>query len=108
VICKREFPQLVQLHEKFAKEGVAVITVSLDEPQTAGIHQKVLSFLTKQKAAFTNVILDENQDFWQDKFHFKGPPCVFVFDREGNWKQFKDIEGYEEVEKYVARRLKEK
>ena len=96
------------MHEKFAEHGVTVITVSLDEPQTKGIQQKLLSFLTKQKATFTNVILDESQDFWQDKFHFKGPPCVFVFNREGKWKQFKDIEGYADVEKYIARCLKEK
>jgi hypothetical protein len=108
VICKREFPQLVQLHEKNANSDLTVITVSLDEPAEKGIKEKVLGFLTKQKAVFTNVMLDENQDFWQKKFHFEGPPCVFVFDREGKWKQFKNIEGYEEVEKYVAKCLMEK
>jgi len=106
VPCKKEFPQLVELHSKYAMEGLTAISVSLDEPEEKGKKERVVSFLTNTKATFTNFILDESQEFWQKKFDFMGPPCVFVFNRQGKWKQFKDIENYQEVEKYAVKCLK--
>lgn len=106
--CRKEFPQLVQLHDKYAKEDVVAISVSLDEPEEKGKVESVLKFLTTQKATFTNFIIDENQEFWQKEFHFIAPPCVYVFNREGKWKQFEGAEHYPEVEKYVNKCLKAK
>ena len=67
MICKKEFPQLVQLHKDNAKDGLVAISVSLDEPGEKDVKQKVQSFLNKMKANFPNVILDESQEFWQNK-----------------------------------------
>ena len=106
MICKKEFPQLVQLYKDNAKDGLVAISVSLDEPGEKGVKEKVQSFLNKMKANFPNVILDESQEFWQNKFDFRGPPCVFVFNREGKWKQFKDFENYDAIKKYALSCLK--
>jgi hypothetical protein len=37
-----------------------------------------------------------------------GPPCVFVFNREGKWKQFKFFENYDEIKQYALKCLNAK
>lgn len=78
--CKQEFPHLVALHRKYAADGLVCLSVSVDEEKTAA---KALEFLQKQKATFGNYRLDEETDFWQEKWDLKGIPAVFVFDRDG-------------------------
>ncbi len=108
--CKKEFPQLVRLHEKFAAEGLAAVSVSLDTPADQAKVLKFLQgdnkFLNGKKAGFTNLILDESQEFWQAKFKISGPPCVFVFNRQGEWRRFEGETPYVEAEKFVAECLK--
>jgi hypothetical protein len=94
------------MHKKYSSEGLAAISVSLDDPQDSKVMSRVLSFLQKQQAAFTNLVLDEKAEFWQEKLKFDGPPCVFVFDRDGKWKKFEAPFEYEDVEKYVAELMK--
>jgi hypothetical protein len=93
------------MHNKYAKNGFAAISVSLDDPKNDKARQRVIDFLTKQKATFTNLILDEESEVWQKKLKFEGPPCVFVFDRDGTWKQY-TAPDYAEIEKYVAELMK--
>jgi thiol-disulfide isomerase/thioredoxin len=106
--CKKEFPRLVKMHKNYSPDSFAAISVSLDDPQDSKAMGRVLAFLRKQQATFTNVVLDEKAEFWQDKLKFDGPPCVFVFDREGKWKQFAPPVEYTDVEKYVAELMKGK
>ena len=101
--CRAEFPHLVELNEKYAKQGLVAVSVSFDEPKDKA---KVLKFLQDKKATFTNVILDESQDLWLPKFHIYGPPAVFVFNRQGKWTQFKYDRVYGRVEKLVAEQLR--
>jgi hypothetical protein len=101
------------LHEQYGKDGLVAISVSLDDPRDKDKKDQkvrerkdtVLEFLQKQKAAFTNLILDESQDFWQKKFGFTAPPCVFVFNREGKWKRVASEDPYAEAAKLVAEYL---
>jgi thiol-disulfide isomerase/thioredoxin len=109
LICKKEFPHLVQMHQKYASEGMAAVSVSLDDPSQPGTQDKVLHFLKLQRASFTNLILNEKPEVWQQKLGFDGPPCVFVFDRQGEIKkQFKDEFSYGDVEKLVKELLAKK
>jgi hypothetical protein len=96
------------LHKNYAKAGLVAISVSLDDPAEKGKQEAVLKFLNSKNASFTNLILDESQEFWQKKLSFFGPPCVYVFNLEGKWKRFEGAEHYPEVEKLVARYLKVK
>jgi thiol-disulfide isomerase/thioredoxin len=96
--CKANFPHLVDMHRKFAKDGLVAVSVSLDEPPQ---REAALRFLQSQGAHFTNLLLDVDQETWQEKFHAFGPPLVFVFDKDGKWRQFKYEKGYAEAEKYV-------
>ena len=87
--CKQNMPHLVELCRKHAAQGLALITVSLDEVQKdPAIKGKLERFLTKQNATFTNLLLDEPVGLWQQRLRFDSIPTVFVFDRRGRWVQF--------------------
>ena len=103
------------MHEKYAKDGLACLSVSLDDPKEKGKLENTKEFLQARKAFFTNVVLDEDQDFWTAKLRISGPPCIYVFNREGKWMRFynppgspdpKEGEHYREVEKLVTEWLK--
>jgi thiol-disulfide isomerase/thioredoxin len=106
--CKREFPKLVALDGKYAKDGLSAVSVSLDDLTEDGAKYKVIQFLDKQKAVFTNLILDEKPEMWQAKLKIDGPPLVMVFNRKGDLEQKfvdKDVD-YAVIEKLVAELLK--
>ena len=71
------------MQKKYAKDGVVAVSVSVDDPKDKKAMQNVLDFLRKQKATFTNLVLDEKPEVWQEKLKIYGPPCVFVFNRDG-------------------------
>ena len=58
--CKENFPHLIEMHRKYAKQGLAVISLSLDDPTDKAAVAEAEKFLEEKKAAFTNVLLDEN------------------------------------------------
>jgi thiol-disulfide isomerase/thioredoxin len=106
--CKIEFPHLVEMHEKYAKKGVACVSISLDPLEN---QEDAIKFLKKQKAVFTNILLDEKNKVWQDHFHIFGPPAVFVYDRAGKLAARFDHNdddktySYQDVEKTVQKLL---
>jgi thiol-disulfide isomerase/thioredoxin len=106
--CKREFPNLVALHQKYAKEGFVAVSVSLDDPTDDEAKAKALKFLQAQKATFTNLLLDEKPEVWQAKLKIDGPPLVMVFARDGKLEQkFVDkAVDYAAIGKLVAELLK--
>ena len=93
------------MHNKHGKDGFAAVSVSLDDPKDAKAQERVLEFLRKQKATFTNLVLDEKAEVWQEKLKFAGPPCVFVFHRDGKYDKYESPD-YAEIEKRVAELLK--
>lgn len=111
--CKEAFPHVVALHKKHEKEGLVVISVALDPvSEVPEAKDGVIKFLKKNGATFTNFILDEPTELWQEKLHFAGPPSYFVFDRQGKWTHFKS-EGvtkidYAAMDRLVAELLKAK
>ncbi len=98
------------MHKTLPASDFAAISCNIDEDITEPKRQeKVRKFLREQNATFTNLALDEKPDVWQMKLNFDGPPCVFVFNREGQVaKQFKDNFTYEDVEKLVKELLSQK
>jgi thiol-disulfide isomerase/thioredoxin len=89
--CKASFFHTVELYKKYADKGLAVISVStdtVDEAEFAKLKTRVLKFLRDQDATFTNVILDETPKLMDDKLRLKSIPCLYVFNREGQWTQF--------------------
>src|SRR5436309_1073707 len=87
------------MHQQYAKQGLAVISVSLDRlieddgkpvaaAEAAKARAEVEKFLGSNKATLTNLLLEEPMGVWKTKFGFSAPPCLFVFDRRGKWIRF--------------------
>jgi thiol-disulfide isomerase/thioredoxin len=109
--CMQAFPHLVELHHKYAKQGLVVITVALDDihsKDTPDIQKKIVAFLNKSKAVFRNLVLDEPVEFWQEKLRFNVIPNQYLFDRQGKWAQFDGNIDHEAVEKQIVKLLQEK
>src|SRR4051794_37576258 len=73
-------PHLVEMHKKYAKDGLVVITVSVDELSNK---DQALKFLRQKQATFQNFLLNEEADLWQMKFMTTSPPAAVLYDREG-------------------------
>ncbi|MCE9560497.1 MAG: TlpA family protein disulfide reductase [Planctomycetes bacterium] len=82
--CVASFPKLVEKHEKYANKGLAVISVSMDRP-TEGA--KVIAFLQKHNATFTNLLLkmdEAAQVGLQEKFDYMNAiPHAVLFNKNG-------------------------
>src|SRR3954467_13276981 len=57
--CMEKFPHVVALHQKYARAGLAVISVSVDPPDDADAKAAAQDFLTRQRATFRNVLLTD-------------------------------------------------
>jgi hypothetical protein len=93
------------MHKKYARDGLVAVSVSVD-PIEPGIEKRVLKFLQAQGATFTNLLLDEPPEVWQEKLHTIAVPSIFVFNRQGKWTQFTGEINHEEIEKLVVELLK--
>jgi len=109
--CKENFPHLVEMHHKYGPKGLAVISLTLDDPTDKKAVAAALKFLQEKKAVFTNVLLDENYGDGFDKLNINTIPAVFLFGPDGKEvkrftmddpdKQFT----YDQVDKELAARL---
>ncbi len=85
--CMVEFPHLVELHKQHGNK-IVCLSASCDY---AGIKSKppesyrdrVLEFLTKQNANFTNVLLNVESDALFEKIDLASIPAVYVFGTDG-------------------------
>jgi thiol-disulfide isomerase/thioredoxin len=106
--CMENFPHLVEMHRKFSKKGLAVISLSLDDPTDKAAVATAETFLKDKKAAFTNVLLNESFGEGFEKLNISVIPAVFIYGPDGKEvkrftmddpnKQFT----YDEVEKAIV------
>jgi thiol-disulfide isomerase/thioredoxin len=107
--CKKEFPNLVRMHERYAADGLVCLSVTVDKEAQ---HAAALGFLVRQKATFANYRLTDEEQVWQKAWKISGPPAVFVFDRAGKRAARFDAEDdkkpftYDEVEALVRNLLR--
>lgn len=112
--CKENFPHVVEMHHKYAGQGLNVVSLSLDDPTETKARMEALKFLQEKKATFTNFLLDEAQDVGFDKLNVSSIPAVFLYGPDG--KEVKRFTGddpnhqftYDQVEKTVAAMLEGK
>src|SRR4029450_4335550 len=104
------------MHKKHAKDGLVVISVSLDtidddDPkENDKTKAGVLRFLKEKGATCTNLLLDEPSKVYQERLRFVAPPCLDVFSRQGKWTQFDSDKvkiRHEDVDRLVLELLKE-
>lgn len=109
--CMENFPHLIEMHKKYGPKGLAVISLSLDDPTDDKAVAVAEKFLKEKKATFTNVLLNENFGDGFDKLDINAIPAVFLFGPDGKEvKRFTMDDPnnqftYEEVEHEVASRL---
>jgi hypothetical protein len=80
----KKFPHLVQMHHKFAEQGLVCVSVSTN---SADERDEALKFLKEKGAAFPNYRLSEPIDDVDPKLKEKYPtdlqPVLFLFNRKG-------------------------
>jgi thiol-disulfide isomerase/thioredoxin len=112
--CKENFPHLVEMYRKYAKQGLAVISLSLDDPTDKAAVAEAEKFLKAQKAPFTNVLLNESFGEGFEKLNINAIPAVFVYGPDGKeLRRFtmddpKNQFTYDEVEKAIIALLDSK
>jgi hypothetical protein len=92
------------MHRRYEKDGLAVVSVSVDQPRDQGT---ALRFLRSQKAAFPNLHLTELSPAMERVFDFHSIPCVFVFDRSGRPHKFEGEFTFQDVERLAQEYLKQ-
>ena len=105
VPCRKKFPQIVALHNRYRSQGLHVISVTLDSIDQS---ESALKFLKQQKATFQNLILDEKPVVWQNKLRIREIPCLFLFDRQGRIERRLSSIDVQELDKIITRLLNEK
>jgi thiol-disulfide isomerase/thioredoxin len=106
--CKENFPHVVEMHRKYADKGLAVASISFDDPANAKQVEEAKAFLREQKATCTNFLLDEAEGVGFEKFGVNGIPAVFLYGPDGKeLKRFTMDDSrnqftYDQVEKTVV------
>jgi thiol-disulfide isomerase/thioredoxin len=108
--CMKEFHRTVEMQQKYGREGLACISMSVDRPEDK---DAALKFLQKEKAAFDNYLIDEKPGDWSKAWNFRNVPAIRVYGRDGKLvKQF-DYEDpdnqfeHKEVEPFVVKVLRD-
>lgn len=81
--CKENFPHLVEMHERFATDGLNVVSLSFDDPSDGAALKDARAFLKSQGAEFTHILLDEEFGVGFERFDINTIPAVFLYDPSG-------------------------
>ena len=106
--CKKNFPHVVEMHHKYADKGLAVVSLSLDDPAKPKQVAEAKTFLQEQKAVFTNFLLDEEFGVAFERLEVSAIPAVFIYGPDGKELKRFTLDDpnsqftYEEVEKAVV------
>jgi thiol-disulfide isomerase/thioredoxin len=106
--CKENFPHVVEMHRKYAPKGLAIISLSLDDPSDKAAVTEAERFLKEKTAVFSNVLLDETFGDGFDKLNISGIPAVFIYGPDGKEVKRFTLDDpnnqftYDEVEKAVV------
>ncbi len=99
VPCREEFPELVKLYHKYQKQGLVVLTFSIDDEDAL---EQVKKFLKEQKADFPAYLVQINdQEKFIDTIDKDWPgsiPTTFIYDQKG--KMTKRLIGAHELAEF--------
>jgi thiol-disulfide isomerase/thioredoxin len=112
--CKENFPHVIEMHRKYAGKGLAVASLSFDDPEKTSDVENAKAFLREKKATMTNYLLDEGEGVGFEKFGVNSIPAVFLYGPDGKevkrftWDDPNNQFTYDQVEKTVAELLEGK
>lgn len=80
--CRMTIPELIKVSERYERNDVIVLGVSLDDPRTV-TNQQLLTF--KERSSINYPVLRYNRKVIQDYFGNESIsiPAMFIIDREG-------------------------
>lgn len=90
--CKAEMPFLQRFHDSYAKDGLTIVSVALDGPDSSA---EVAPYIRKQGYTF-RVVLDESGDIAQSLNPSSTAPFAILVDRAG--KVVRRITGFQPSE----------
>ncbi len=90
--CKAEMPFLQRFHDTYAKDGLTIVSVALDGPDSSA---EVAPYIRKQGYTF-RVVLDESGDIAQSLNPSSTAPFAIMVDRTG--KVVRRITGFQPSE----------
>lgn len=90
--CKGEMPHLQAFHEAYAKDGLVIVSIALDGPDTAA---EVAPYIRKQGYTFP-VLLDQHGDLAQTLNPTSSAPFSILVGRDG--KVVRRFEGFQPSE----------
>ncbi len=103
--CVENFPHTVKLHRDLAEQGLAVIGVSMDEPEDA---PRVRKFLAAKKAAFENFQsrLGGSSEESMTRFQVRNGtlPHLRLYDRAGKLRKVFPPEGGKKLDAKAVER----
>jgi len=108
--CRDQFPHTVQLHRKYAADGLVVMSVDIKSDEWKESREKVLKFLTEKGATFPNYIFQDRPDkvgIWMDRHGVSATPAVVAFNRDGRRVPVPNFRTNEEEEAFVKKLLGE-
>lgn len=77
--CLEEMKKLKEIHQAFAKAGVTILAISVDDPKTVG---KVKSFVNTNRYPF-KFLLDTNNEVFK-RYQGVNVPFTVLLDRQGH------------------------
>ena len=109
--CKENFPHVVEMHKKYADKGLAVVSLSLDDPDQPKKIAEAAAFLKEKGATFPNYYLSESTEAAFEKLNINGIPAVFLYGPDGKEVKRFTLEDpdkpftYEQVEATIKEKL---
>ena len=81
--CIERFPKMVSMHNKYANQGVQIVSMNLDDRGDAASLTAANRFLQRINARFPNYHMDENLMQAFEMLDLIGIPVVLIYDRKG-------------------------
>jgi hypothetical protein len=95
------------MHKRYAKDGLAVVAVCLDDPTDSRARSAAVRFLRARPPEFPTLLLEDRpRAAMRREFNFDSLPCVLVYDRAGKRQKFEGGFEFGEVERLVREYLK--
>jgi len=73
------------MHDKYGKQGLAILTVALDAPAEKDLIAEANKEIARHPKLTRNVVWDGPEGEWQTKLNAISMPVVFVFNAENRW-----------------------
>jgi thiol-disulfide isomerase/thioredoxin len=102
--CKKEFPKLVAMQNKYRDKGLVAITVNVDSASNEKVMGLVRKYLQDQNATTLNFNITRQE---AEKAGVTQYPAAYIFDRDNHWvKRLLTGEvDYTELEKEIVELL---